>query len=160
MTDLIPYSTSKREHTIIHAIRNAEPPADLSTITVPDFVLSVLKQCWQRDPKLRLESSGCQVLLSAQSSPLLESMLDTPFEEIPSRYTKQGEGWKVIHNPESPKTYEYEFLPTFNGPEAWYARDANFMPPKDTNHPGNFVFVGISNYLRMVIKLRYPMRTP
>lgn len=88
-------------------------PADLSTITVPNFIRSLLERCWQPNPESRPGMPWCQGVIAVQRpTSLFPGFLRLSLDDIPVRYTIQGDGWHAICNPEVENPLELQVSST------------------------------------------------
>lgn len=108
MTDKLPYAVNKRDITISKAIGSGELPIDLSTITLPKFVRSILEHCWERKPESRLEITCCQRMMSLQAESIFDAFETEPIRKIPTQYLTVGDGWQAICRPDLQGPYTCE----------------------------------------------------
>lgn len=113
LTGLLPYRAHNRDVSVISAIKSMELPADLSTVILPNFVRSVIERCWQK-PELRPEIHVCRFLLSTQTRTLSEAFTKAQYIDLPPQFRTQGDGWTAIRNPDSPKTFAFDFVSDFS----------------------------------------------
>lgn len=68
MTGRLPYHNKGKREAIEHAIRQGELPDDIVSLAAPEFVTSILENCWQQDPSSRQEIGRCFEQIPARSS--------------------------------------------------------------------------------------------
>lgn len=110
MTDARPY----RNHTeisVVLAIAQGKPPADLQEIVGPDFLPIVLERCWRLSSETRPTMVWCTEVLSHQTTALFGAYCETSYSHIPAEYRVEGKGWNAILNPELDAYYKYEDIP-------------------------------------------------
>lgn len=102
MTGVTPYATKERETAIRNAITQMQPPANVSTLHVPDRIRTILNRCWDQ-PSARPAIGWCSdALLQA----ILWQYMQHPFYNAQSKHGPQWLRRPVIHNPIAGNVYD------------------------------------------------------
>lgn len=119
MTDLRPYRGCS-DISVVLAIAQGRSPANLQNISAPDFLPVVLERCWRLSGETRPSMVWCIEVLSRRTTALFEAYCENGDSDIPPDYWIEGEGWNLIHNPESNLRYVCECTPIFADKDALY----------------------------------------
>lgn len=118
VTEILPYRGKSTANGVTAAIVDGQPPADLTAITAPDIVKSVLNVCWHRDPASRRPIEWCAQAISSQTTSLFAALVQCPWHDIPERWAPRGNGWRVIHNPDLKQSFSLNPSPLEHGGNA------------------------------------------
>lgn len=113
LTPHLPYASKARDPAIRNAIIGGELPANIPSLKLSAFIKSILEACWQQDPGQRPKIAWCLGLLSAEVPSLFRHFLKCPLT-VPGVFKVIGNGWQIVHNPDSERVYSYEAVPHAN----------------------------------------------
>lgn len=122
MTDQRPYEKHTK-YAVLFALGHEEPPADITQITAPRFIVSTLERCWNVDPASRPTMRWCIEVLSWGTTCLFAVYYFAHLTAIPFDYVASTYRYYAIYNPDSKKRFNLEFLPDFVG------GDGRYVPP-------------------------------
>lgn len=112
MTDQRPYRGCS-DISVVLAIAQGRPPANLQETSGPEFLPVVLKRCWRPSGESRPSMVWCTEVISRRTTALFEAYCEEICSDIPPSYQIEGAGWSAIVNPESNLRYVCEYAPIF-----------------------------------------------
>lgn len=105
MANLIPYQTEMNEISVLRAIIDAKPPADVASLDLPESIIWILDNCLNRIPEARPPMFRCVEVLDTQGLDppfklyLKRSIGGTHDDRVPAHFMTSGPGWWAIHRP-------------------------------------------------------------
>lgn len=109
MTGLQPYKDCGSQISTALAIVQNRLPAELSTISAPDFVLAILERCWQRPTEKRPTMLWCTEVLRHQTTSLFNTYCGGDFNKVPDEYRILNDQWCAVRNPDARSEVQVEF---------------------------------------------------
>lgn len=107
LTDTIPYQAEMNDMSILRAIMENRPPANIATFRLPEFIIWVLDNCWKRSPEARPHISRCVEVID------MDGVMEPPLafylkrtrsgsvfcNEAPAHFMTVEPSWWAVHAP-------------------------------------------------------------